>query len=746
MQDAPAPDCIRFGSFELDRRSGQLRNGETRQHLSDQPLAILKALAERPGELVTREELSHRLWPDGTFVSFDHGLNSAINRLREVLSDSAEYPRFIETIPRRGYRLLVPVEVVGPTVPVKTVAPPLAPEGRAPRLEVGEVGRDIAPNRSALDPVPHRSAHGWIRPRWMVAAALIIIIGGAMLLRSRRAAPTGSERVEFPILPAEGTTFTPQSMEFALSPDGRHVAFVTVSKAGSLLWVRSLAALNPRLVPGTEGARNPFWSADSQSIGFFAGQQVKTVPASGESQVVSFPWSSSFPRAGELGGFAPAGSWNGQDVIVFGPSIDGVLYQINVRKGGTPTPVTKPEPTRLHRWPSFLPDGQHFVYGSFAGPTTELRVGSLTTTDTVVLGRFESMGTYAAGRLFFVRGGQLMTQSLNEKTLQLEGDPVRLGVLVRNDIPIGNRFSVSPGGRLIFVPPPRTEPQLTWVDRGGRPVGTVGDPGVFVNLDLSPDGRQLAVAKLIPGAVAGTQTDIWLIDLATGTATRLTDDPGGEFDPAWSPDGKYIVFNSNRLGPWSLFMRASDGTGADLSLLHSDSFNYTVAAWSPANVMVFNAFSNENPSDLWTMSMSGDRTPKAFLSSKHSEMNGTFSPDGRWIAYQSDVSGRYEIVVRPFPSKDPAQTISRDGGMYPRWRGDGKELFFVSLDGTMMAAGFDATAGVPKTLPEPLFQTALRLGINRPYAVDKSGERFLLPIAPDPRLVAIMDWRVLLDH
>ena len=144
--------------------------------------------------------------------------------------------------------------------------------------------------------------------------------------------------------------------------------------------------------------------------------------------------------------------------------------------------------------------------------------------------------------------------------------------------------------------------------------------------------------------------------------------------------------------------------------------------------------------------MSGDRTPKVFVSSKQSELNGTFSPDGRWVAYQSNASGRYEIVVRPFPNKDPARTISRDGGRYPRWRGDGKELFFVSPDGTMMAAGFDATNGVSQGVPQPLFPTQIRVGDNRPYAVDKNGQRFLLKVGPDPQLVVVMDWRTLLDR
>ena len=220
-----------------------------------------------------------------------------------------------------------------------------------------------------------------------------------MVLYSRDVKLAEPQLVEFSILPPEDSRFSRPGVEFALSPDGRHVAFVATSKAGSSLWVRSLAAVNPRPLPGTEGARNPFWSPDSQSIGFFVGNQVKAVQASGGSSVVSFPWSGSFPVSGERGGLAPNGTWSSKDVIVFGPSNDGNLYQINVKKGGTQTPVTTGGATRAYRWPSFLTNGQHFLYSSITQPQTayELRVGSLTTAETVVIGTYESPGAYAAG-------------------------------------------------------------------------------------------------------------------------------------------------------------------------------------------------------------------------------------------------------------------------------------------------------------------------------------------------------------
>jgi eukaryotic-like serine/threonine-protein kinase len=466
---------------------------------------------------------------------------------------------------------------------------------------------------------------------------------------------------------------------------------------------------------------------------------LKTVLASGEASVVPFPGSESHPLIMDAIGGAPSGTWNSQDIVVFGPSSDGSLRQTNLKKGGIPTPVTTRE-TALHRRPRFLPDGQHFLYLS---GQNELRVGALTTADTIVIGTFESPGVYSAGHLLFTRGGNLMAQSFNEETLRLEGNPVSLRVQVNGGLPGFPAFSASPNGPLVFLPPPITEPQLTWLDRDGRRVGLVGNPGVVGgNLDLSPDGQQVAFSR----NDATGHSDIWLMELATGRATPLTENAAGDTDAAWSPNGKQIVFNSGRLGGLSLFLRASDGSGVDVPLVKyekSAAKNFAVASWSRADALIFNAY-DESDSDLWTLSMSGNRNPEVFLSSKYSEMNGTFSPDGRWVAYQSNASGRYEVVVRPYANKDPAQTISRDGGKYPRWRGDGKELFFVSPDGTLMASDFDAATGRSRGVPQPLFATQIRFGDNRPYAVDKSGQRFLLMVAPDPRVVAVMDWRTLL--
>ena len=601
---------------------------------------------------------------------------------------------------------------------------------------------------------PQTPARGLVARRpprlgWIVAAALALTFGGTMLLSRRDVAPAAAELVEFPILAPEGSSFTGLAVDFAVSPDGRHVAFIANSAAGSSLCVRSLAAIDARSIPGTDGARNPFWSPDSQSIGFFARNQLKTVKASGEAAVVPLPWAVSMPRDWESLGMAPTGAWNSQDIVVFGPSSDGSLYQIDVKRGGMATPVTMPETspqTSLHRRPSFLPDGRRFLYVGGRGTKNELRVGSLTTTDPVAIGTFESPVAYGAGHVFFTLGGNVMAQSFDEETLRLEGDPVPLGAQLRTDMPGNRGFSVSTNGRFVFLPAPKTEPQLTWLDRSGRPVGTVRAPGFSGgNFDVSPDGRQLVFSK----PAAEQRNDIWLIELATGRATPLTDDHAGNYDPVWSPDGKYVVFNSGRLGGSSLFLRASDGSGVDVPLAKfekSESTRFTVASWSRADVLLFNVLNQNEDFDLWTLSMSGEHTRRVFVSSKQNELNGIVSPDGRWVAYQSNASGHYQIVVRPFSNKDPARTISRDGGRYPRWRGDGKELFYVSPTGTLMAAGFDPTNGVSQGVPQPLFATQIWVGDNRPYAVDKDGQRFLLKLGPGQQMVAVMDWRALVDR
>ncbi len=240
--------------------------------------------------------------------------------------------------------------------------------------------------------------------------------------------------------------------------------------------------------------------------------------------------------------------------------------------------------------------------------------------------------------------------------------------------------------------------------------------------------------------------DLWTIELSTGIATRLTDDyPAWQFDPTWSPDGQRLAFNEKPIptqGQFGLSMLASNGRGAAESVVPREpSRGVTGPDWSLTNTIVYNL-----GEDLWTIDMSGDRKPRLFLDTKYKEMNAKLSPDGRWIVHQSDANGALEVYVWPFPAGEPALRVSRDGGMYPVWRRDGRELFYLAPDGTMMAAGFDPKTGSVAAAPQKLFATPLRFGNNNPYAVSADGQRFLIPLPVDvpPRL--ILDWRALLSR
>ena len=323
------------------------------------------------------------------------------------------------------------------------------------------------------------------------------------------------------------------------------------------------------------------------------------------------------------------------------------------------------------------------------------------------LGSSESHAAYASGHLFFVRGGNLMAQPFDPGTRRLSGDAVPLGAQVGVDPPWQRgMFSVADTGQLAYSNTARAPSELTWMDPHGRVLGTVGRPGVFFNLDLSPDEQRVAISQLTWQPSGRAEFDIWLIDLTRdGAASRLTDDPAWEFDPAWSPDGSQIAFNSNRPLPqrsfFSLFVRASNGSGQDIQLINPEGHGHLarLGARSPLHRL----HGGWTASRLRPLDAGHDRRPDAsevFLSTRHTEGGGVFSPDGRWIAYQSDASGRQEVYVRPFPKAEGVFPVSREGGGAPRWPGDGKQLFFLSLDGGMMAADVDTHQGLHRR-PSP---------------------------------------------
>jgi len=583
------------------------------------------------------------------------------------------------------------------------------------------------------------------RLAWMLAAALALaLIALTMLYLQNRPTPA-TEVVEFPVAPALGSFYSGNASDFAISPDGRHLAFAASHLGTSMIWVRSLATSELRMLPGTEGAVGPFWKPNSESLGFFADLQLKTIRLNGGSPIILC--STSMPGASGSGG-----TWGAHDVIVFADN-SGALKQIAANHaGGNPAPATVLSAAdTVHRWPEFFPDGDRFLYLSQGQGPDQLRVGSLSGGATVSLGPSESHGAYAAGYLFFIRGGNLMAQPFDAEALKSKGDPATIARQAGVNAPWQRgMFSISSAGTLAYNRTARIPSELTWLDRQGQPNGTAGDPGVYFNMDLSPDEQRVAISQMVERPGSNAEFDIWLIDLTRANAPfRLTDDPAWEFDPSWSPDGR-VVFNSNRpepqKSPYGLFVRPANGSGRD-ELLPLKPGN-VAPDWSRDGKFIVYTHSEPGSgmgNDLETFELNGDGKPREFLRTRYNESNGVFSPDGRWIAYQSNSSGRVEVYVRSFPVGPGHYSISRDGGWGPRWRGDSKELFFVAPDGTMMSASIDTTKGFSAGVPGKLFPTRLRPGNNRAWAVAKDGQRFLIPqIEKGTPITVVLNWPALI--
>jgi eukaryotic-like serine/threonine-protein kinase len=608
------------------------------------------------------------------------------------------------------------------------------------RIEIESASTDGA------EPTPAAPRSVRERLAWIVAATLAIALIVVTLLYLRSAPQPPTEVVEFPVAPVEDSLYSGNASEFAISPDGRHLAFAASNQGVSMLWVRSISTSELRVLPGTEGARGPFWKPDSESLGFFANEQLKTIRLNGGSPVVLCGTSIPGPSG-------PGATWGAHDVIVFGDS-SGALKQIGANNaGGNATPATVLGATDFqHRWPEFFPDGERFLYLSQGKGPEQLRVGFVNGAPSVSLGPTESHGAYAAGYLFFVRGGNLMAEPFDAITLKPTGDPVIIAMQAGVNAPWQRgMFSISSAGRLAYNRTARIPSDLTWLDRHGKSIGTAGDRGVYFNMNLSPEQHRVAISRMTERPGTPAQFDIWIIDLTRANAPyRLTDDPAWEFDPSWSPDGR-VVFNSNRPDPqkglYKLFVRAANGSRQDEPLPADGEYN-TSPDWSrDGRFIVYTrrqAGTGLNP-DLWTFEPNGDGKSRSFLSTQYDEANGVFSPDTKWIAYESDASGGQQVYVRPFPVQTGLFPISRDGGWGPRWRGDGKELFFLAPDGTMMSASIDTANGFAAGVPQKLFPTRLRPGNARAYDVSADGQRFLIPqIGPGTPITVVLNWPALL--
>jgi eukaryotic-like serine/threonine-protein kinase len=562
----------------------------------------------------------------------------------------------------------------------------------------------------------------WILMAIAGVAALLLTIAVVLLAREYfrpPAAPANVARTS--VLLPEGIQFPAGGTlggvgRFALSPDGKRLAFVAVDASGNqMLWLRPIDALVATPLAGTAGASSPFWSPDSDTVAFFAQGQLKAVTLPGGATRVIAPQA-----------FNATGAWSG-DTILFTPTAASPIARVPAA-GGTPKPVTMLDASAgdiIHRSPYFLPDGRHFLYVAVAarpGGTTPraVYVGSIDESDGPprLVMQSGSSAKYADGYLIFLRENTLMAQPFDAQRFELSGEPRPIADQVELSGVASATFSFSQTGTLVYQTATDGS-QLTWVDRQGRLIDSVGEPGRYGDLDLSPDARQAVVSVLDP---ATNTRDLWVIDLARGVRTRLTSDRAEDVAPAWSRDGARIAFASNRSGHFDLYQKGASGFGDDEPLLTGAGENYP-ASWAPDGALLFWTFAGTN-AGLMRLPAAPNRAAEPWLPGPTSQ--AAISRDGKWALYLSAESGRLEVYVTSYPTPTWRAQVSIAGGNFPRWRADGREVYYTGRDNKLMAVSV-TPRGTQLDVEEahPLFEMR---PVSRGffYAPAPDGERFLV--------------------
>ena len=596
------------------------------------------------------------------------------------------------------------------------------------------------------------------RPAWLIwvasAAALLLTIAALLLARAYLEPPQPEPGVvaRTAVLLPEGLQFPAGNTlggvgRFAASPNGKRLVFVGVDNSGNqMLWLRPLDSLVATPIPGTAGGSSPFWSPDSESIAFFAQGQLKVVTLpGGDTRVLASP------------AFNATGSWKG-DTILFTPTAASPISRVPAA-GGTPSPVTtldRKEGDLIHRSPFFLPDGKHFLYVAVAartGGTTPraVYVGSIDGQDgpPKLVMSSGSSAKYADGYLVFLRENALVAQPFDPTGLALSGVPRTIAEQVELSGVASATYSFTETGALVYQTATDGS-QLVWVDRQGRQLESVGEPGHYGDVELSPDGRQAAVTVLDPDT---NTRDIWVVDLARGVRTRLTNNRAEDVAPVWSADGTQIAFSSNRNGRFELFQKSASGTG-DEQLVEGAGNDGYPSSW-PSDALLFWTFLG---GDAGVFRMIGHGavpskgageavTAEQWLDGGASQ--ATVLRDGRFALYVSPESGRQEVYVTGYPSHDWRTQVSLAGGTLPRWRTDGREAYYASRDNRLMAVTL-TPRGTRLDVGEAQALFDVRpVSRGSYYAPSADGERFLINTLRDAgvasSLTLLQNWRATLQ-
>ena len=570
---------------------------------------------------------------------------------------------------------------------------------------------------------------------WTIASGVLAIVAVIALWAPWRK-PAAPENRSFQIVPPVST-----GVAFALSPDGSKMAFVAHGPDGiERLWVRLVNSLDVRSLPGSEidGPVVPFWSPDSRWIAFATGGQLKKINISGgPAQVLC-----------KLDGTVVGGSWNQDGMIIFG-KIPGGIMRV-AERGGNPSTVILLGPSQEAVFPTFLPDGRHFLYE--AVPTNDILIGTVDAQPGQQSSKHLLEGTLQAtyvpptdaglGHLLYFRQGALLTQSFDAQRLELSGEPVLVAEHVGAQLAFGF-FSASANGVLAYRPAAQ-DFQLTWLDRQGNAAGRVGEPGRYNDVAISPDGTHAAVTLV--NSHNTFNADLWLFDFMHNTRDRFTFGPLMSAHPVWSPNGSRIAFLSINgsagtvASSWTVRQKLVGGPTQEEVLLPAR-LDLIPTSWSRnGHFLLYTLADQKTKNDLWALPMEGDRKPQRQLGTEFNESDGRFSPDGHWIAYVSDESGRSEVYVRTFPDSGNRWLLSRGGGSTPRWPAQSKELFYVAPDGKMMAVEIGDTPA-RASAPRELFRAPPGSGA---WDVTPNGKRFLFALPAEEGsqapFVVVLNW------
>ena len=606
-----------------------------------------------------------------------------------------------------------------------------------PRRRLQAIGeaRIVIENVLAAGPAEEPAPRGPVFP-WAVAVASIALALIVIFVRFRPA-PVPLRPVHFTISPPAQTEFAEPSP--AISPDGSRLAFTAQSNDRPVLWMRALDSPTPRQLPGTEGASQPFWSPDSRFIGFFADQKVKKVDLFGRVQTIC-----EFPTAPR------GGTWNQDDVILFN-SGTYPIFRVSAA-GGIPTPAVE-SPEWWIGAPSFLPDGRHFLYlvharsaelGVYVGaldsaptatPTPDSARPLITTPVRAV---FAPSPAGRNGYLLYMRGVTLMAQAFDPDRRELQGEPHSVVPELGAPSDVGlmrGPFSASVTGVLVYQNPAIADSKLEWFDRAGKELGVLDSADYLSHPSISPDGTRVVWQR--PDPKSGSW-DVWIHDLTRGASSRLTTEAWMNDFPVWSSDGKYVFFSARAGRSRRIVRKLSSGAGQDEPVFESAMSGSaapigTTSATSRA--LLFADRNQEMKWRLWVLPMDRDGTARPILETAFNEKQGQFAPDGKWFAYTSDKSGQYEVYVQRFPPSEELWQVSTSGGSQPRWRRDGRELFYLAPDGALMAVTIRPGKVLDIQRPKALFQIHGPSGSNLGYTYDVTGDgqRFLI----NTRVVAV---------